>query len=106
MAKCPKCGKEINHLDAVVTRRDMFSYHPLDSKGEVLSWPEWEPGEQLEWETEYWKCPECYARLNIDVGEDDAIEFLTSKGKYAPKSRTGKKRGKGNSPHGDIRGVR
>ena len=67
MAVCPKCGKEIESLDCVIKEKSLQSYCENDCFTYV---------EQIEHEVEYWKCPLCYERLDIEPDSDAADIFL------------------------------
>lgn len=67
MPACPKCGKEIDHLDVMVTERNLYRYF----EGGDFDCPE-----NIEFDVDYWKCPECHERLDIEIGTDAADEFL------------------------------
>jgi len=65
MPKCPKCEKAIDSLNAVVDERQVYSY---TSDGEYNHL------DQIEFNVDVYRCPECYETLDID----DADEFLAS----------------------------
>lgn len=69
MPKCPKCNKEIDHLNAVVTEKNLYSY---DGAGD------WEHRDSFEFDIEYFKCPLCYEKLDF-ADTDSADEFLSRK---------------------------
>ena len=66
MPACPKCKNDIDHLDVVVKERNLCTY----SRGEYSY------RESIEFDTEYWKCPLCYAQLDIPPDEESANAFL------------------------------
>lgn len=66
MPKCPKCHKEIDHLNAVVDERQVYSYFG-DGSG-------YHHVDQIEFNVDIYRCPECYQELDIE----DADEFLAS----------------------------
>jgi predicted RNA-binding Zn-ribbon protein involved in translation (DUF1610 family) len=64
MVKCPKCGREINHLGVEFITKYYSTY---DKDGNF--------GEEYEGDTEViFYCPECHRTLFFD--EDDAYDFL------------------------------
>ena len=66
MPKCPECRKPIDHLDAMVTERNLYVY----SNGEF------DNKESIEFDIDYWKCPQCLSQLDIEPTEDKANDFL------------------------------
>lgn len=67
MPKCPECHQEIDHLNATVVERNLYSYSG-DRSG-------YEFREQFEFEVVVWRCPECHKELVIE----DPDEFLSKK---------------------------
>jgi hypothetical protein len=63
MPKCPKCGKEIDSLDVVVSEKNLYSYKRSGDYHHI---------EQIEFNEDYYKCPLCYRQLDIE----DADEFF------------------------------
>ena len=63
MAKCPRCGKEIDHLNTIVDERSHYSYFG-DGR--------WEQGDSIEFDNQEWACPQCEKTIDIE----DADTFL------------------------------
>jgi len=67
MPKCPKCNKEVDSLDLIVNENNLYSYKKDGSKIFI---------EQIEFDIQYFKCPVCHERLDINADEESADGFL------------------------------
>lgn len=70
--KCPKCGKEIDHLNGHMTEENLIAYHGVSGEYDHI--------ENLSMNADYWLCPECYQRLDIGLDDDSADQFLKGEG--------------------------
>lgn len=69
--KCPKCGKEINHLHNVQNAVDEWEFRVVDGRArydEVHTYPASDDRNDFE-------CPECWELLF--KSEEEAIRFLS-----------------------------
>ena len=68
--KCPKCGQAISTLNVVVTERNLYHWQRTSAG------PEFDTVENLEFDIDYWECPECFEELPINPDEESAYQFL------------------------------
>jgi len=68
MPACPKCNQQIDHLNVMVTERNLYTY---DGTGD------YERRDSIEFDIDYWKCPLCHAQLDLFPNSDTADEFLS-----------------------------
>ena len=93
MAKCPKCGAELTELDAIVKEKNLYTYRGGD----------WQHRENIEFDVDYYKCPECYTPLRIS----DADEFLAGneRARLPRKPKSSKPKRRRTSPGNSIQGL-
>jgi uncharacterized protein (UPF0212 family) len=66
MAKCPKCGEQIDTLDVIVAETNLYTYAEGDYRH----------ADTIEFNITKWKCPKCYKELDLEPDEDSATAFL------------------------------
>jgi hypothetical protein len=82
MAKCPKCGKEISHLEKVTNKRhtDKATYNPTTEDFEIET--DYHEEQQIkeggfgETLSSWYQCPECQKVLFRNT--DKALNFIKS----------------------------
>ena len=72
MVQCPECKKEIEGLYAFTVERNWWTYS--DGK--------FKDPECIEFEIEYWKCPLCHEKLDLNPDEESAQQFLDGEDVY------------------------
>ena len=70
MAKCPNCGKEIDHLHVNVTEEYVKSYAGGNGDYDEI--------DQIGTEMRYWRCPECEGEIPL-ADQDVADAFLAGR---------------------------
>ena len=73
MPKCPKCNREIKELGAIAKELNLYYYNPEGDR---------EFSENIDYDLQYYKCPHCYTRLDID----DIEAFWSGKEKARERS--------------------
>ena len=81
MVICPKCNKQIDHLDVKVTETNFYDFRiekivdPTAPEADYLS-ASYDKPENLDWDITRFFCPECNAPLDIDNTEEAGVSFL------------------------------